>query len=52
MSLAGVVRKQCGMSFEGAESPEKAVLGEIIVPEGLDNKVRILLPFLLDEGLY
>ncbi|EPT00353.1 hypothetical protein FOMPIDRAFT_1023758 [Fomitopsis schrenkii] len=33
-----VVRKQCGISFEGNASPEKAVLGEIIVPDGLDNK--------------
>ncbi|EPT00345.1 hypothetical protein FOMPIDRAFT_1060350 [Fomitopsis schrenkii] len=33
-----VVRKQCGISFEGEATTEKAVLGEVIVPEGLDNE--------------
>lgn len=42
IQVAGVVRKQCGISFEGAASPEKAVLGEVVVSEGLDDKVRRL----------
>ena len=35
-----MVRKRAGLSFEGAASPEKSVIGEVFL-EGLDSQVRV-----------
>lgn len=35
-----MVRKRAGLSFEGAASPEKSIIGEVFL-EGLDSQVRV-----------
>ena len=37
--MAGAVRKQIGLSFEGSSVPERWVMGEMAL-EGLDADVR------------
>lgn len=37
--VIGLVRKYAKLSFEGIGSPEKAVVGEVLI-QGLDDQVR------------